>query len=247
MIVIPMAGESRRFRAAGYTRPKYQLPLGSGYVFDYAVRGFRERFGVEALLFIMAGADRARDFVLSRLRVLGVPDAALVVLAGRTAGQAQTVDLGLLEAGVGPEESITIFNIDTFRPGFHMTEPERSADGYLEVFRGDGAGWSFIVPRERGGVGVARVVEKCRVSDLCCTGLYYFRRRADFSSGYELEQAAPSQVLGERYVAPIYNQLIAGGKQVVFREVPRSAVICCGVPEEYEDLRARPELLDGFA
>ena len=37
-IIIPMAGESSRFFNAGYTVPKYMLPLGSETVFDKAIK-----------------------------------------------------------------------------------------------------------------------------------------------------------------------------------------------------------------
>lgn len=44
MIVIPMAGLSRRFAEAGYAQPKYMLPLPGGSVFAHAVGSFREYF-----------------------------------------------------------------------------------------------------------------------------------------------------------------------------------------------------------
>ena len=43
-IIIPMAGESSRFFNAGYTVPKYMLPLGSETVFDKAIKSFKDYF-----------------------------------------------------------------------------------------------------------------------------------------------------------------------------------------------------------
>ena len=37
MIVIPMAGESRRFREAGYDQPKYMLPLDVAPLYNHLI------------------------------------------------------------------------------------------------------------------------------------------------------------------------------------------------------------------
>ena len=44
VIVIPMAGESRRFSEAGYISPKYELPLAGKSVFRHAVGSFEHYF-----------------------------------------------------------------------------------------------------------------------------------------------------------------------------------------------------------
>ena len=40
MIVIPMAGLSSRFTKAGYTKPKYMLPLAGKSVFAHSIESF---------------------------------------------------------------------------------------------------------------------------------------------------------------------------------------------------------------
>lgn len=237
MIVLPMAGLSSRFFKSGYTEPKYKLPLGGVPVFDYALRSFSDQFGNEPFLIILRSVYDTESFVRARLAANGV-DARIVVLDEETAGQAATVHLGLERADISEQTPLTIFNIDSFRPGFSMTAAERTADGYLETFLGEGDAWSFVVPSQPGtesGVA-ARVIEKERISDLCCTGLYHFGSRHLFEEAYAQEQAAPSQPLKEHYIAPIYNQMIQRGRSVRFRTIPLEDVIFCGVPAEYEAL-----------
>jgi NDP-sugar pyrophosphorylase family protein len=241
-----MAGESSRFRKAGFDVPKFQLDLDGRPVFDYAVMSFKARFEEEPFLFITLRDQGTPEFVRKRIASLGIKNAELVVLDNISAGQAATVDIGLENAGVGMEEPITVFNIDSFRRGFSMTSFERKADGYLEVFRGSGQGWSFVLPSQSDQGHVNRVVEKERISDLCCTGLYYFKRRNDFQTAYRSELASPSQSLTEHYIAPIYNQMIARGQQVLYREIPLSDVLFCGVPEEYYQLQDQPDVLSRF-
>lgn len=241
MIVLPMAGLSSRFFREGYKDPKYKLDLHGLPVFDYALRSFAGRFAAERFLVVFRPDYDTEAFVAARLAANGVK-ADLVVLEGETRGQAETVALGLEVARVSQAEPLTIFNIDSFRPGFSMTKQEYAADGYLETFDGAGDAWSFVEPASPGETtGCAlRVVEKERISTLCCTGLYYFKSRALFQEAYSQEQAEPSQMLQEHYIAPIYNQMIKRGKSVLYRTIPADDVTFCGVPAEYQALVVDP-------
>jgi hypothetical protein len=108
------------------------------------------------------------------------------------------------------------------------------------VFRGEGAGWSFVAPHPDRPGDAAYVVEKSQVSDLCSTGLYYFRRAGDFRWAYQHPEPPRSAAeRKERYVAPLYNALLARGDRVAFELIAPSEVIFCGTPEQYEQLRDR--------
>ncbi len=238
MIVIPMAGEFRRFAEAGYGEPKYRLPLHGRSVFAHAVSTFQAQFADETFLFVVRDEGGAADFVAAECARLGVRDARVVALERPTAGQAETVALGLDAAGVGDGEDLAIFNIDTFRPGFTFPDEAWAAgsDGWLEVFRGAGANWSYVRPAEGDEPLAVETAEKRPISDLCCTGLYAFRRAGDFRAALARERAAPTAP--ELYVAPLYNHLIGQGRQIHYRLIGTDEVIFCGTPEEYEALKA---------
>jgi hypothetical protein len=247
MIVIPMAGASSRFAAAGYTFPKYRLDLNGRPVFDYAVAGFAYYFANTPFLFICLDEPGTADFIAQRCAALGLSDVRIVGLPSRTHGQAHTVALGLDAAGVDAAEPIIIFNIDSFRRGFVLYPDDASADGMLETFRGSGDGWSFVLADPQRPGRVALTAEKRRISELCSNGLYYFRTRALFDTAYRAECTTPSQLgVSEHFIAPMYNQLIASGLVVVYREVTERDVVFCGVPFEYENLRGNPAPLQGF-
>lgn len=239
MIVIPMAGLSRRFSQAGYARPKYMLEAGGKSMFWHAVQSFRRYFEKLPFLFVFREIDGTGAFVAAECAAMGLADAHFVGLDAPTGGQAETVYAGLSRAGVDANEAISIFNIDTMRPQFEFSSaPEvAAADGYLEVFHGTGANWSFVRPVSTASSRVAATTEKNPVSDLCCTGLYHFRRAGDFLAAYEAErQNGPSQA-GEYYVAPLYNHLIAAGRDIRYAVIERDQVIFAGVPDEYEEFR----------
>jgi hypothetical protein len=237
MIVIPMAGASRRFYLAGYDVPKYRLMLDGRSLFDHAVASFQAYFETEPFLFILRDDGDAPAFVESRLKALGIRHGTLAALGAPTSGQATTVILGLDDIGCPADEPITVFNIDTFRPGFRYPEADWFAhsDGYLEVVRASDPGLSFV--RADPGTPEPRVLETAEkkvISDLASTGLYHFRRADDFHTAYDKERMRPSA--GELYIAPMYNHLIAAGKQVHFRLLEPQDNVFCGTPQQYQAL-----------
>lgn len=238
MFVIPMAGESRRFKEAGFERPKYRLDAHGSPLFDHAVKSFAHYFKSDLFVFVLRGEEEAA-FVQERCLQLGIEHASLVTLSRPTSGQAETVLLGLEAAGVDDHESIAIFNIDTFRPGYRKPPQvdDPACAGYLEVFKGSGAGWSFVAPDPSRSGRAAQVAEKKPISDLCCTGLYHFRRAGDFRWAYSNPAAPKSEAEArERYVAPLYNPLIDCGFQIAWQLIDSSDVIFCGTPAEYAEV-----------
>lgn len=247
MIVIPMAGLSRRFREAGYAPPKYMLDLHGRSLFARTVESFKHLFTSEPFLFVVRDEAGTARFVAREAAELGVIRSRIVVLDAPTRGQAETVRLGLEGAAVADDEPLTIFNIDTLRPGFRPPDAPWAAhaDGWLEVMRADDPGFSYARPDPAGGDRVAETAEKRVISDLASTGLYHFARADAFVRALEVEAASPSAA--ELYVAPLYNALIAEGGDVRYVEVASQDVLFCGVPAQYEALKARPDLFEGEA
>lgn len=231
MIVIPMAGRSQRFLDAGYDEPKYRLDLGGKSVFAHAVESFRAQFDSHRFLFIVAA--ESADFVREATLSLGIENSSVVALTAPTAGQAETVERGV--ATESDDTPLTIFNIDTFRPGFAFPAPwYDTLDGWLEVFEGQGANWSYVRPAPGEAPLALETAEKQPISNLCCTGLYHFARAGDFRAALAQERAAPQA--RELYVAPLYNHLIGHGARIGYSKIARDEVIFCGTPQEYQGL-----------
>lgn len=239
MIVIPMAGQSRRFHEAGYTRPKYELPLRDESLFACSTRSFERYFMTERFVFVCRSDLQAAPFVAAECERLGIVDYLIVSLDGPTRGQAETVLLGLQGADYSGNEALLVFNIDTIRPHYVFPAEAECCDGYLDVFCGDGESWSFVLPAASFGALVAQTTEKRRISRLCCTGLYYFSRAADFATvcGHALRDIdAYQRQWKELYIAPMYNTLIANGKRIIYHETASNEVHFSGTPAEYQAL-----------
>lgn len=241
MIVIPMAGLSRRFLDAGYGRPKYELDLAGRPVFDWALLSFARYFESQPIIIVYRDLEGLTGFLEERVATCGCGTATFVPLSSSTDGQAETVERGLDAVGVPSDEPVTIFNIDTFRPNLAINADSRLAgcDGYLETFVGEGTHWSFVEPDEPGSVRARRVAEKVRISEFCCTGLYYFATANLFQRAYQAELRSRSS--HELFVAPLYQHLIKDGADIRHSVVSKDEVFFCGTPSEYEQLRESPE------
>ncbi|EAH8353975.1 capsular biosynthesis protein, partial [Campylobacter jejuni] len=158
-----------------------------------------------------------------------------VRLEQETLGQAHTVRLGLERANIKDDESILIFNIDTFRPNFSLPTALDfcKTDGYLEVFEADGEQWSFVLADENDNV--IKTAEKERISNLCSSGLYYFKKTKDFKEIFDRMKAENDFTKGELYIAPMYNYLIKKGLLIKYHKISLDEIIFCGTPDEYEE------------
>lgn len=232
MFVLPMVGRSSRFTRAGYTLPKYRLPLFGETVFHGVLRSFEAYFQSDRFLFVLREDHRAEDFVRGVAKEMGVAQPEFVTLANETAGQADTVYQALRQ--VACDEELFVFNIDTLRPGFRKAAWASSHDGYLEVFDGEGDHWSFVEPGEAGLV--TRTTEKQRISRWCSNGLYHFAHSRLFLESFEQQRRSGAMDAGELYVAPLYNHLIARGARIAYEPVPMTEILFCGTPAEYENL-----------
>ncbi|WP_081136810.1 capsular biosynthesis protein [Halomonas sp. BC2] len=239
MIVIPMAGLSSRFKKDGFQLPKYMLEAHGYTLFYHSVASFKKYFGSEKFLFIALDVFDTKTFIQEQCELLGLCEYDIVTLSAPTNGQAETVYLGVESAGVSDDTSLLIFNIDTFRPGF--TYPDvfdlNEIDGYLETFVGEGANWSNVKPSNELLQTVEFTAEKKEISQYCCTGLYFWNRKSDFSDAFiEAKSAGLSNAqAGEFYIAPMYNTLIKKGKDVRYSVVDINEVVFCGTPDEYYD------------
>ena len=236
-----MAGFGSRFAAAGYKQPKYQIEALGLPLFDWsmiALQGFKDagwRFS-----FAVRRADASTDFIRRRCEGLGIAIEHLLELDAPTDGQATTA-LMLAETAP-PDLPFTLFNIDTFvRPdAIRPALVPEGCDGWVPCFPGLGEGWSFARLGEDGRVVELR--EKTRISPHATVGLYWFRSASMYADAYAAYFGPGGrEEKGERYIAPLYNQLIAQGGDVRIAELGIDDVGLLGTPAQVEEfVRAPP-------
>lgn len=232
-IIITMAGFGRRFLDAGYNVPKYRIMAHDRSLFAWSMlslRGFT-RAGAR-FTFVVRRADASADFIRNEAAALGIAHAAIVELDAPTDGQATTTMLArdALKDRAAP---MLIYNIDTFvHPDALPASAVRGA-GWIPCFSAAGDAWSFAAADAAGRVSEVR--EKQRISPHATIGLYWFSSFDLYADAYARHYANPANLeKGERYVAPVYNTLIADGAEVFIHDVPTHAVTALGVPADVD-------------
>lgn len=227
-----MAGLSSRFTKVGYTLPKYMLYAVDHSLFYIAVSSFEKYFKTSRFVFVARNVFDTKSFIEAECVQLGIDNFNIVILEYPTRGQAETVLKGIRGAYLNVDESILVFNIDTFRPGFTLPNKYETWDGYLEVFKGSGTNWSYAKTEAGDDSKVIETVEKKEISDNCSTGIYYFKKVSQFADAYNWGVYHTQG--NEVYVAPLYNYLIKQGAEIHINVINRDEVMFCGVPDEYK-------------
>lgn len=229
-MVITMAGFGSRFRDAGYQQPKYMIEARGATLFEWSLRSL-DRF-IQAgspFIFVVRADEAAESFIQSRAKVIGLENVSIIELGAPTDGQATTARVAVDCAR--SDAPLAIFNIDTaIRPGLLNPSSARGA-GWIPCFKAPGGAWSFVRLNEDGAA--VEVREKQRISEHATVGLYWFESASLFREAYDLYfSVGGREERGERYVAPIYNQLISDGRLVTIESIPFGAVTPLGTPAE---------------
>ena len=231
-IVITMAGLGSRFKKAGYTVPKYMIEAHGKTLFEWSMEslaGFE--LSKNTCIFIVRKEDGAAGFIEETCRKLGILKVKVIEIDYLTDGQATTA---MLAAGEwDKEDSLMIYNIDTYVEAGQMNASQIAGDGFIPCFHADGDHWSFAKLSEDGRV--VEVREKTRVSDNCTLGAYYFKTCGLYEQLYNEYYSSDEKLeKGEKYVAPLYNYLITKGGDVRISIVDFDKVHVLGTPEELD-------------
>lgn len=232
-VVITMAGLGKRFRDAGYDCPKYQIIAHGRTLFAWSMLSLRSFIESGAkFTFVVRREDNASSFINQECEAIGIVSAQIVEIDYLTDGQASSAILGG-DVLANPDEPFLVYNIDTFvHPDALPAEAVRG-EGWVPCFPGKGDGWSFAAAGSDGRITDLR--EKVRISPHATVGLYWFSSYSLFRQVYNDYYSDPSRMeKGEKYIAPMYRQMIQAGRAVFLHEVDFDAVIPLGTPAEVD-------------
>lgn len=232
-VVVTMAGAGSRFRKAGYDVPKFMIEVRGKSLFEWSMDSLGDYFKhASRVVFVMRAEDRARDYVLSECERLSIPNPQIIELKEQTDGQATSC---LMACDLcASEESLMVYNIDTYVEPGELLYSDISGDGHIPCFHAPGDHWSFVKVDSAGEV--VEVREKDRISDNCTLGAYWFSSVALYRELYgEYYSDSKHIEKGERYIAPLYNHMISRGEKVTISIVDEQKVHVLGTPEELDE------------
>lgn len=236
-IVVPMAGEGKRFAEYGHTFPKPLVEIGGRSMIEIVVGNLTPR---EQHQFIfICRREHVQRYALADVLRLIAPGCKIAVMHDSTAGALCSVLLAMEH--LNDDSELLIANSDQFVEEdierFLATARAGNADGCIMTFPSTHPKWSFVkvVDGE-----VLTVAEKRPISPLATVGLYYFRRSADFLAGAEAMILKNASRDGEFFVSPVYNELILKGMRITTHPISREQMHSLGTPEDVEAFAALP-------
>ena len=240
-VVITMAGLGTRFRKAGYDMPKYEITVHGKSLFAWSMESLSGFYSDENdYYFIVRKEDNARKFIENEWKKganAPISQMQIIELYHMTDGQATTAMLAAKEWK--KEDSLLIYNIDTYVEAGQMNARDIRGDGFIPCFSAEGDHWSFVAIDDDGRA--VEVREKNRISDNCTLGAYYFSSCELYERMYaEYYASDDNSEAGEKYVAPLYNYMIEKGMEVRISLVDPDKVHVLGTPEELEVFRSLP-------
>lgn len=228
-IVMPMAGRGERFSKEGYRMPKPLIQVDGIPMFVKATQSLPLALAKQIIFVILQEHDTKFGFSSVIRKYFSAYPIKIVCLPQVTRGQALTV-VAALNASSAKHESLLIFNADSafednLESFFSSIDP--TVRGMLQVFTDDQPRWSFVRTDDDGLV--LETAEKRVISSNASTGLYWFREGTTFLS---LVRRSTNKA-GERFIAPLYNNLIQEGARVIAKPVKR--FFCYGTPSDFEE------------
>ena len=187
---------------------------------------------VSKYIFVVRAEDHSEKFIREECKKFNIENVEIIEIDYMTDGQATTCMLAIPYCT--KDESIMIYNIDTYVEPFEMKYADILGDGHIPCFHADGDHWSFV--RLNDQKEVVEIREKVRISDNCTLGAYYFSSAELYKDLYEEFYADDSRLeKNEKYIAPLYNLMLEKGLKVTISIVDFDKVHVLGTPEELQD------------
>ena len=218
VIIIPMAGEGRRFKQEGIEKPKFMIEVMNKTLFEWSIDSLP--ISISKKIIFICLEEHEKKFKVNQFikEIMNkkYPNSKyeLIYLKQNTGGQVETV----LHARhlVRPKNSIIIYNIDTHFVSTRLkskilTLKNRDMDGLLGCFESNDENLSFVKLNERSFV--EEVKEKEKISKYASTGLYVFTNAEEFFEAGKQMVENNNKVKNEYYVSEIYNILLRSNKK----------------------------------
>jgi dTDP-glucose pyrophosphorylase len=211
-VIIPMAGEGKRFSDVGYTIPKPFIPVNKKPMVQSVV----ENLDIDGKhIFIIQKKHSVGNSLQTFLKALK-PDSVVIEIDELTEGPASTALLA--SEYIDNDVPLIIVNCDQMIHDFDVNKllefcDKNQADGILGAFISSSKKNSYMKLDPQGEV--IEVKEKIVISNTATNGLHFWKHGKDFVSSASEMIKAGERYNNEFYIAPTYNYLIKDGKKIL--------------------------------
>jgi dTDP-glucose pyrophosphorylase len=225
-ILIPMAGEGRRFKEAGYNLPKPLVNVAGIPMIQRVI----ENIGIKGRYIFIVQKQHYTEYNLKSLLDSLAPNNVVIKIDNITQGAACSVLLA--KELINTDSPLLIANSDQYvewNP-FEFINLASKHDGGILTFNDTSPKWSYVKTTvDRIAIEVA---EKNPISNNATVGIYYWTQGKDYVKYAEEMISKNIRTNNEFYVCPVYNQAIQDGKSVV--TYPVNKMWGLGTPEDLD-------------
>lgn len=234
-IVIPMAGRGSRFAKEGYKNPKPLIDIYGHPMIEYVIQNLRPK-QQHRFIFICQEEHLKKYNLDEKLEKLA-PGCLAITVDHITEGAACTVLLA--EEHINNDDALMIANSDQYVDTNidRYLEALKNYDGLIMTMPANDPKWSYIRYGKDGFVTLVR--EKEVISNQATVGIYNYQHGCDFVRYAHQMIDKNIRVNSEFYVAPVYNEMIAAGKKLVYCDVGEK-MHGLGTPEDLKIFMALP-------
>jgi HAD superfamily hydrolase (TIGR01509 family) len=229
-LVIPMAGDGKRFMDAGYLVPKPLIPIPKNSMI-YEV--YTHLNITSNCIFIVKKSHKDIYNIDKTLDTIH-PNCTIINVEKTTQGSVETILLS--EPHINNDNPLIISNCDNIviwdSVDFMYMMNKLDADGGIVCFKDSDPKWSFVKLNDDNQI--IEVAEKKPISDNATSGIYYWKRGSDFVKYAKQMIAENYRVNGEFYTAPVYNFAINDGKKIYPYFIEKSDMWGVGDPESLD-------------
>ena len=236
-IIIPMAGNSSRFDAAGYIGPKALLPVGDCKMIEHVINMFDPN---TCKYHIVVNFQQLEDYpeLINYLNQLAT-SVEVVVIEKHDLGPVYSA---LQVKGIRNTEEIIVsycdFIVQWNYPLF--LRQVYGEDGCVVSFKGfhpASFGDTYYAYMKVENNQMKELREKKsftsnRSAEHASTGIYYFKNYSVFKKYSKKLLQEENTILPEAYVSLLFNDMVTDGLSVVVYDVNK--FICLGTPDDYE-------------
>ena len=227
-VIVPMAGEGKRFKDAGYTMPKPLIEVDGQPMIKKALT----TFNVEGKYYFVIRNDKFLVQTINAIEQVK-PNSDFRLIQNTTKGAA--VSALKFKDNIDEEGELLIINCDQIMSwnSNNVLESLRKYDAGVVTIRSNDPKHSYVKVENKTALFFA---EKEVISDHALVGIHYWKKAKYFFSSAE-KMIALNQVSanGEFYIAPTYNFLIKEGLDVGISQIQENEIHFVGTPNDLKE------------
>jgi beta-phosphoglucomutase-like phosphatase (HAD superfamily)/dTDP-glucose pyrophosphorylase len=214
-VLIPMAGEGSRFRAAGYTLPKPLIDVNGKSMIQVVC----ENLDIDANYIFVAQKNDINQYNIDEHLALLSKNFTLIEQDDKLDGAAKSCLLA--ERIIDNDLPLLIANSDQYVEWDARVVVDNfiksGIDGSILTFTSTDTKWSYAKTNEHGTVSA--VAEKNVISNDATCGIYYWKHGSDFVKYARQMIEKNIKTNNDFYVCPVYNEAIADEKIITIHKV----------------------------